>query len=183
MCRRLSVVIIVMVGSMTFMVLFALWMYQPRHAQSSDADAIVVLAGADDGRHQLGIDWGHTNQVRDVYLSNPDGPLEPKTFGLCRASDFDAIEVTCFTPVPPTTVGEALTVQGIAHESGWHSVVVVTNRPHSHRAEAIFEHCTDLSVEIEATEWIDIPNVGRHLAREVAGALKYWATQPCRDIS
>lgn len=67
----------------------------------------------------------------------------------------------------------------LAVQQEWSDIVVVTNRPHTHRVRTIFRHCTELNfsvVHINEVEWEDLP---RQIAREIGGYLKYWHNRPC----
>lgn len=68
-----------------------------------------------------------------------------------------------FCPVadPPTTLGEARALRSLAKQHGWHSVIVVTFKPHIARARYVFEQCFDgevimsvSPVEIPITRWV-----------------------------
>lgn len=82
-------------------------------------------------------------------------------------------------PEPSTTNGEALTIEELAAEHSWTSVAVVTNRPHSRRVRTNFDQCTELDVAVIPIEDVVVWRFPMHVAREVAGYLKFWFNDPC----
>ncbi|GJN42019.1 hypothetical protein CAT723_04980 [Corynebacterium ammoniagenes] len=82
-------------------------------------------------------------------------------------------------PKPGTTTGEALTMEKLAEEEGWASVAVVTNRPHARRVRTNFEQCTELDTIVIPVDDVDIARVPIHVARELAGYIKFWINSPC----
>ena len=82
-------------------------------------------------------------------------------------------------PVPSTATVEAQTVAELAAEHSWTSVAVVTNRAHTRRVLTNFEQYTDLDVAVIPIEDVVVWRIPMNVAREVAGYLKFWFTDPC----
>lgn len=57
-------------------------------------------------------------------------------------------EVTCISPLPFTTGGEAGALARLAAERGWDSATVITFTPHVLRARTIMRACVDGSVKV-----------------------------------
>lgn len=160
---------------------FGAWLLSGRHrSEPVPSDAIVVLAGADDGRHALGAELHREGLAPRLLVSNPLGPREPKASALCAGPG-----ATCFIPNPRTTEGEAAAVRRIAREAadsggGWTRILVVTNEPHAARAGAFFRRClagagaggADVEVRVVSVDRIDVPRLPVHVAREAAGFAK-----------
>jgi len=168
------------VGVLAFTAFGAVLLW-PRDDEPGRADAVVMLAGADDGRHAHARELVEAGVAPVLLVSNPDGLGEPLARSLCtgderpgRTGDAPAtgVEVVCFDPEPRTTLGEARAVDAIARRRGWHSVVVVTNRPHTLRARTWFRDATGLEVRMSPIRDVDWPMLPRHLAWEAGGYLK-----------
>lgn len=56
-------------------------------------------------------------------------------------TDYFNYSVSCISPKPLTTEGEAIEFTKLAEERGWDSVVVVTERSHLNRSLVIFDRC------------------------------------------
>ncbi|WP_333619440.1 YdcF family protein [Dietzia sp.] len=157
------------------------WFLSARHrSEPTPSDVIVLLAGADDGRHALARELFASGIAPRLFVSNPLGAEEPKATALCRLPN-----ATCFEPVPHTTAGEAEYIRGAAEEAesrgvGWTRISVVTNRPHAARAGAYFRRClagagrggADVEVRVVAIDSVDVPRLPIHVAREAAGFAK-----------
>ena len=82
-------------------------------------------------------------------------------------------------PEPETTTGEALTLDKLAKREGWTSVTAVTNRPHNHRVRTNLKRCTELEFAVVSVDYLDVTRAPIHIAREVAGFVKFWVNNPC----
>lgn len=140
------------------------------------ADAVVLLAGADDGRDSLARDLVGAGYAQVLLVSDPGGRfrrvVKRLTEGPLRPS---SAEVEIVHPDPRTTWGEALAVAGIARERGWSRVLVVTNRPHALRTCLWMRAATataGLDVRIVPITRLDVPALPRHLVWELAGFVK-----------
>ena len=157
------------------------WFLFPPRDESAASDAVIVLAGASDGRHQLAARLIEEGFSQNFVVSNPDGEIEKVGYSFCQGNSQpkNAEEVFCMQPKPGTTTGEALTMEKLAEEEGWASVTVVTNRPHARRVRTNFEQCTDLDTTVVSVDDLDIARVPIHIAREIAGYIKFWINSPC----
>jgi len=104
------------------------------------ADAVVVLAGAHDGREVYGIELARQVGAHTVLLSNSYPPDDEVMRRICRATSAE-IEIVCRTPEPSTTRGEAIMARELADARGWQRIVVLTWRHHLPRARIIFGQC------------------------------------------
>ena len=60
------------------------------------------------------------------------------------------VSVTCFTPNPATTQGEAQEIRRLAAAQHWNTIIVVTSTYHVSRARMIIERCFDGRLEVVA---------------------------------
>lgn len=149
------------------------FLLQPRADEPVRADAVVMLAGADDGRHLHARDLVEAGYADTLLVSNPGGNSELVARRLCTgiARPADA-EVVCFSPMPRTTWGEAQAVAAIAEARGWERVLVVTNRPHTLRAGRWMRAATGLDVRMTPIGSVDRTMLPVHLVWEIAGFVK-----------
>lgn len=149
------------------------FLLQPRADEPARADAVVMLAGADDGRHLYARDLVDAGYADELLVSNPGGNSERIARRLCTgiARPADA-EVACFAPEPRTTWGEAQAVAAIARARGWERILVVTNRPHTLRAGLWMRGATGLDVRMTPIERVDWPMLPVHAVWELAGFVK-----------
>lgn len=149
------------------------FLLQPRADEPVRADAVVMLAGADDGRHLYARDLVDAGYADTLLVSNPGGNSETVARRLCTgiARPADA-EVVCFSPDPRTTWGEAQTVAVVARARGWERVLVVTNRPHTLRAGTWMRGATGLDVRMTPIAELDRTMLPVHLVWEIAGFVK-----------
>ncbi|MGB3483192.1 MAG: YdcF family protein [Mycobacterium sp.] len=140
-----AVVIVVIAAGVGGYMLFT----RPQGEQLTPADAIVVLGGDRDGRIDYGLDLARQGYANTVVLSNSYGEFDPMIRQKC-ASGTATITVICFIPDPWTTRGEAMFVQRMAQERGWHHVIVVSWNYHLVRARYIFDQCFDGTVTMRA---------------------------------
>ena len=169
-----SIAVVVWVG-------LGAWFLSDRHRSEPVAsDAIVMLAGADDGRHRVARNLLQDGYAPELLVSNPDSAGKKKAAELCRMKATD-----CFSPVPKTTAGEVRAVREAAEEAedsgdGWDSIIVVTNKPHAARAGAFFRRCLEGSgedggpivVRVVSIEGLDKSRLPIHVLRETAGFIK-----------
>lgn len=169
-----SVVVIVWAG-------LGAWFLSDRHrSEPARSDAIVMLAGADDGRHSVARELLRDGYAPELLVSNPDAAGKKKAAELCTMTATE-----CFSPVPKTTAGEVRAVREIAEDAeesgdGWESIIVVTNKPHAARAGAFFRKCLGdvgdsggpIEVRVVGIEGLDISRLPIHVLRETAGFIK-----------
>lgn len=173
-----------LVGAVTLMLVscFALtaWFLYPPTSAPTKADAVLVLAGASDGRHELGARLVADGMAEALVISNPNGPVDKMGWSHCAVSNRPSgAESVCMEPSPVTTVGEAQTFDELAVEQNWDSVMVVTNRPHTRRVRTVFEQCSSIPATVVFHSWVNRERIPYHVAREIGGYLKFWVTGPC----
>ena len=122
----------------------------PQIDQLRHADAILILSGPYHGRYSYGFDLAGQGWAPNLVISNPSGADNPKLTDYCAAAHPD-FAVHCFVPDPPTTKGEARQLRLMASQYGWHTVIVVTFRPHISRARFILGQCFDGDLVMEAS--------------------------------
>lgn len=106
----------------------------------AQADAIVVLGGAHDGREELGLELARKGFARQVVFSNPyEGSAMMNR--ICHGGY--SFDVSCFDPEPATTRGEGREIARLAAAENWRKVIVVTFTPHLSRARYIIGKCWD----------------------------------------
>lgn len=157
------------------------WLLLPPQVKPQTVDAVLVIAGATDGRHELGAQMVENGVSENFVVSNPAGVLDEVGYAHCNGSSRPAraAETWCMKPDPVTTTGEALSIDKLAKQQGWTSVTAVTNRPHNHRVRTNLKRCTDLDYSVVSIEDLDVTRTPSHIAREIGGYLKFWVTNPC----
>lgn len=158
----------------------AVWFLFPPRATAGNADAVFVLAGATDGRHDLGAELIESDVADHLVVSNPSGPRDEAGYSLCAGANQPiGTETWCLDPEPTTTTGEAQTFDRLAENEGWDTAVVVTNRPHTRRVRVNLDECTEVETTVMSIDGVDWSRAPYHVAREIGGFLKYWITDPC----
>ncbi|WP_433503832.1 YdcF family protein [Pseudonocardia halophobica] len=114
----------------------------PRLDELRPADAIVVLGGNGYERYPYALELALQGYAPRVVVSNPAGEQDIWLTDLCSHQRY-TFTVTCFSPEPATTKGEAEELHRLAVEQQWRSVIVVTFRPHISRARYILSRCFD----------------------------------------
>jgi uncharacterized SAM-binding protein YcdF (DUF218 family) len=112
-----------------------------------EVDAVVVLSGdyGDRIAGALALMRRGAAPVL-VHAGAPDGRIVKD---LCAGpADF---EVVCLHPEPDNTRAEARAVGALARDRGWHSIALVTSKPHLTRAGMLFRRCVDGDVRVVAT--------------------------------
>lgn len=138
--RRIITVAIVVVGLLT---LAGVPVYvEPRVDRLHHADAIFVLGGHGYERYPYALELAEQGLAPRVVMSNPAGAEDIWLTDLCTHQRY-AFKVQCFAPRPATTEGEARELGELAQKNHWHSVIVVTFRPHISRARYIISRCFD----------------------------------------
>ncbi|HZK32468.1 MAG TPA: ElyC/SanA/YdcF family protein [Corynebacterium sp.] len=152
----------------------------PSRSQPDPADVVVVLAGADDGRHALARQLVEEGMAENLVVSNPDGTRDKAGSSLCRGELRPVgVPTWCLDPVPVTTTGETQTFDHLAGQEGWQTAVVVTNRPHTHRVRMNFSQCTEVEATVVSIDHVVWEYVWLHVLREIGGFVKHWVTSPC----
>ena len=153
----------------------------PAHKDPGEVDVVVVIAGADDGRHALGAKLIRDGVADNLVVSNPAGARDVVGSALCRGAGIpDHVNIWCMKPSPSTTTGEAQTFERLAQREGWRTAVATTNRPHHYRVRMNFAQCTSVDTTVTSVEKLDWPLVPYLLAREFGGYAKHFYNRPCR---
>lgn len=177
---------LVMVVSLTMAAImgftaFTFWTVYPPNERSENADVVVVIAGASDGRHELGADIVRKYGIENFVVSNPAGARDKVGYSHCQGEDRpEGTRTWCMDPYPVITSGEARTFHELAEEHNWDSAIMVTSRPHTRRVNYFFEQCTNLSeVNVANVRNINENTIIYQVFHEVAGFIKFWITNPC----
>lgn len=123
------------------------------------ADAIFVLGGPGYERYPYALELALQGLAPRVVASTPAGSEDIWMTDLCQHQRY-TFTVSCFVPDPATTKGEAREMRRLAMDQGWHTVIVVTFRPHLSRARYILEQCfagnlimTESPADMSAEYW------------------------------
>jgi uncharacterized SAM-binding protein YcdF (DUF218 family) len=114
----------------------------PQIDQLRRADAILILSGPHHDRYPFGLELAEQGWAPNLVISNPSGAGDRWVTRVC-AAPHPKFTVHCFAPDPATTKGEGRELRRLAAQYGWHTVIVVTFRPHVSRARYILEQCFD----------------------------------------
>lgn len=157
------------------------WVSFPPRYSAMPSDAVVVVAGLSDGRHQLGAELIEAGIAQNFVVSNPAGRSDKIGFAHCRGGDRPAAAagVWCLRPNPVTTTGEALATAKLAETQGWSTLTVVTSRTHARRVHTIFARCSNLDVSVVPVDYLWNGKLRDRLLHEIGGYLKFWLTNPC----
>lgn len=149
--------LLVLVAAGTAVFVWTVWavlifVILPSAVPSGKADAVVVLAGAQEERWPVA-----TKLVTDrvaprllvstVDAHNTQGPARP-----CVIAGSEGLDTRCFAPDPDNTRGEAMSVAQALKMGNWDSVVIVTSRYHAARTKILISQCTTASVEVVVSE-------------------------------
>lgn len=115
----------------------------PRVDSPGESDVILVLGPPTQNRVRLAQQLAAEGYARQLLVSVPSrGPQSAKQLEVCN-DDTLPYEVSCFTPHPFTTQGEAQALRRLADEDQVQSALVITMTPHVSRARVILERCFD----------------------------------------
>lgn len=112
----------------------------PHSDRPARADAVIVLGPSTPDRIALATRLVDEGYAPHAYVSMPSDMID---LSPCATAN-----VTCFTPSPTTTRGEARFTLDSAHAHGWSSVIVVTAQFHVSRARYIFDRCGGVDVRV-----------------------------------
>lgn len=161
------------------------WFLFPPREALIPSDVVFVIAGSYDGRHQLGARLVEDGLAENFVVSNPEGAKDAVGAAHCEGINRPkaASGTWCLSPVPSTTTGEALTMGALSSKQKWSSATVVTSRVHARRVKTMFVHCTNLDAEVVYVDYIQKHSVVKELLHEIAGYIKFWVTNPCRNLT
>ena len=113
----------------------------PRTDSPRRADAVIVLAGAQQPRLNKGLELMRKKVAPPLVISDGRAPGWPEANRLCvgRAT----YKVVCFKPEPYSTRGEAEHIAELVDRNRWRSIVVVTSIFHVTRARLLIKRCVD----------------------------------------
>ena len=126
--------------------------FVPTEDDVGKADAVVVLAGSKHERLDRGLELVRDGVAPVLVISDGFDPQQPRANRLCREGG-NGFTVTCFTPDPDSTRGEARKVAELASARGWQRVLLVTSRFHVTRARMLFDRCTDADVDAVGVDY------------------------------
>ena len=157
------------------------WFLLPPQHDPGKSDAVLVIAGASDGRHEFGAQLIEAGVSENFVVSNPAGAEDAVGFAHCSGAlrPESAAKTWCMKSDPVTTTGEALAIDRLAKQEGWTSVIAVTDRPHNHRVRTNLNRCTDLESTVVSIDDFNFTQVPVRIAREVGGYIKFIVTNPC----
>lgn len=157
------------------------WLLFPPQNIPFPTDTVMVIAGASDGRHQLGAQVINAGYSQNFVVSNPLGVKDKIGSAHCRGQKkpAGAVQTWCLRPDPVTTTGEALTMDTLAVQEGWETATVVTSRTHARRVHTMFKYCSDLKVNLIYVERLQKDRVKQQVLHEIGGYIKFWLTRPC----
>jgi hypothetical protein len=142
---------------------------RPQIDRLRHADAILVLGGFEDPRYSDGLDLGLQGWAPNLVVSNARGASDVWERNFCAVPP-PRLDVHCFVPDPPTTLGEGRELRRLARQYGWRTVIIVTFRPHISRARYILERCFDGAlVMVEAPTHIPVPRWAFEYVYQTAG--------------
>jgi uncharacterized SAM-binding protein YcdF (DUF218 family) len=132
--------------------------FVPTEDEPGTADAVVVLAGSKHERLDRGLELVRQDVAPVLVISDGFDPRQPRANRLCQEGG-DGFSVTCFTPDPDSTRGEARQVAELARKHGWQRVLLVTSRFHVTRARILFDRCLDADVDAVGVDypWTSVP--------------------------
>jgi uncharacterized SAM-binding protein YcdF (DUF218 family) len=116
------------------------WLGRTHEDPLQHADAVIVLAGAHDGREKYGLEVARQVSASTLVLSDPYRPNDAVMRHACKGVQ-DGVTVLCPRPALTTTRGEAMMARSLAAERHWNRIIVVSWRHHLPRARFIFSQC------------------------------------------
>ncbi len=116
------------------------WLGRSHEDPLQHADAVIVLAGAHDGREAYGLVVARQVSASTLVLSDPYRADDAVMQRACASPRGD-ITVICPRPALTSTRGEALMARTLAAERHWNRIVVVSWHHHLPRARLIFSQC------------------------------------------
>ncbi|MFF5287887.1 YdcF family protein [Paractinoplanes globisporus] len=136
--RRVVLVVlaVVLVGASALAARLFVWPSLP--PLPDKADAIIQLGGPGN-RRSVALDLVREGRAPVAAISVSDE--ERAVAGWCDDGRLRGVPVICFHSEPFTTRGEARSIEQLAREHGWHSVILVTSPDQAKRAELRVRRC------------------------------------------
>jgi uncharacterized SAM-binding protein YcdF (DUF218 family) len=151
----------------------------PTVNRATRADAVVVLGPpTKDGRLGTGLTLINQGYAGNLVISL-NSPKQREARQVCEAPPA-GVSVTCFTPNPATTQGEAQNIRRLAAAQHWNTIIVVTSTYHVSRARMIIRRCFDGTLEVVAARpHISLLDWAYQFAYQTGGYLKAAISRGC----
>jgi uncharacterized SAM-binding protein YcdF (DUF218 family) len=143
------------------------------------ADAVVVL-GPPVGNGRLStalrlVDQGYSSNLVISLNSEQQHPASDAC-----ASPPSGVTVTCFSPHPGTTQGEAREIRTLATQRRWHTLIVVTSTYHVSRARLILSRCFSGRLEmVNSGESISVGKWAYQFVYQSIAYVKAFVSRSC----
>jgi uncharacterized SAM-binding protein YcdF (DUF218 family) len=132
--RVRAAVLVVAVVIVAIVVASVVLFIKPATNAPARSDAVIVLAGGNNGRRiSKGIELVRAGYAPRLFVSAPGYKDCPKSL--------PSISITCFSPNPSTTQGEARFAATQADHHHWHQIIVVSGTQQVTRARIRFDRC------------------------------------------
>jgi uncharacterized SAM-binding protein YcdF (DUF218 family) len=135
------------------------------------ADAIVVLGSGkvdEMRRAEEGERLFTAGDAPVLAISDAGGPCPVKV---------TTAKVTCFSPSPETTQGEARMIGHMARKDHWRSIIVVSGRPQATRARMRVERCFTGRIEVVGVEPVSFEQWVYQIVYEWGATIKALTSQ------
>jgi DUF218 domain len=151
----------------------------PTVNHATHADAVVVLGSPlEDGRLDTALGLINQGHATNLVISL-NSPKQRPAQHVCEGPPA-GVSVTCFSPDPPTTQGEARNIRRLAAQRGWNTIIVVTSTYHVSRARMIISRCFDGTLEVVAAPThISLVYWAYQFAYQTGGYLKAAISRGC----
>lgn len=132
---------------------FGIWLFllRPEDPMPARADAVFVLAGAED-RLPLAQKLIVGGVAKTLVVSEADASDDPARYALCHGPKPKRYKVVCRTASPFSTRGEARLLGDLVRENKWSSVIVVSSHYHLYRAHMLIRRCTQAGLVMRGTD-------------------------------
>lgn len=151
---------------MVFLAVSARFFVWPQTNDPRRAGAIIVL-GSDTANEMRRVEEG-----KKLFLAGDAPVLAISDAGQPCPIKATTAKVTCFTPNPDSTQGEARFIGRMARMHHWRSVIVVSGRPQATRARMRIERCFTGTIEIVGVDPLSLEQWVYQIAYEWAATTK-----------
>jgi DUF218 domain len=160
--RAAAVVVAVLI--VAIVVASVMLFIEPATNTPAHSDAVIVLAGANNaGRIDKGIELVRAGFAPRLFVSAPGDNDCPRSL--------PSVPITCFSPNPSTTQGEARFAARVAQQHHWHRIIVVSGTQQVTRARIRFDRCYRGSI-------LMVPADPGGLGSWVASVIYEWGALP-----